>query len=77
MPRWKIPVTWEVCGFVHVDADRLEDAMDYVRNDGDHIKLPSDSEYVDGSFDLSMYETECIRQCYNNNQPDKEDNNND
>ena len=41
MPRWKIPVTWEVCGFVHVDADRLEDAMDYVRNDGDHIKLPA------------------------------------
>ena len=77
MPRWKIPVTWEVCGFVHVDADRLEDAMDYVNNHGDHIKLPSEANYVDGSFDLSMYETECIRQCYNNNQPDKEENKND
>ena len=39
MPRWKIPVTWEGCGFVKIDADRLEDAMDYVKNHGDHIKL--------------------------------------
>ena len=77
MPRWKIPVTWEVCGFVHIDADRLDDAMDYVKNNGDHIKLPRDASYVDGSFDLSQYEVECIRRAYNNNQPDKEDNKND
>ena len=77
MPRWKIPVTWEVCGFVHVDADRLEDAMDYVKNHGDHIKLPRNSSYVDGSFDLSQYEVDCIRSAYNKNKPDKEENNND
>ena len=77
MPKWKIPVTWEVCGIVEVERNRLEDAMDYVRNDGDHIKLPRESHYVDVSFDLSMYETECIRQCYNNNQPDKEEKEND
>ena len=71
------PRDWEVCGIVEVERDRLEDAMDYVRNDGDHIKLPREAHYVDGSFDLSMYETECIRQCYNNNQPDKEENEND
>ena len=77
MPKWKIPVTWEVCGIVEVERDRLEDAMDYVRNDGDHIKLPRESHYVDGSFDLSQYEVDCIRRAYNNNQPDKEDNKND
>lgn len=77
MPMWNLPVTWEVSGFVKVEADRLEDAMDYVKNNGDHIKLPRESNYVDGSFDLSQYEVECIRQAYNNNQPDKEDNKND
>ena len=43
MPRWKIPVTWEVCGFVHVDADRLEEAMDYV---ADNFEWDSDSTAV-------------------------------
>lgn len=77
MPMWNLPVTWEMCGVVKVEANCLEDAMDYVKNNGDHIKLPRDANYVDGSFDLSQYETECIREAYNNNQPDKAVNEND
>ena len=77
MPQWIIPVTWEMCGCVKVEADRLEDAMDYVKNEGDHIKLPKESSYVNGSFDLSQYETECIREAYNNNQQDMEEDKND
>lgn len=76
MPIWKIPVTWEMSGFVTVKSDKLEDAMDAVKLDNDDIPLPEGS-YVDGSFDLSTPEIEIVRECYNNNQPDKEDNEND
>ena len=29
--------------YVKIDADRLEDAMDYMKNHGDYIKLPSEA----------------------------------
>ena len=31
MKKWKIPVTWEVCGYVYVDADTLVEAMETAR----------------------------------------------
>lgn len=72
MKTWKIPVTWEMSGFVKVNAATLDEAMEIARTD-DTIPLPEKSCYVDGSFDLSMHETEYIRTCYNNGQTDEED----
>ena len=69
----QLPVTWEVCGMVEVEAGSINEAMDVFIEKRDEIPLPTDCEYVDGSFDLSMCEPECI-QVYNPNAPiDKEE----
>lgn len=49
----RLPVTWEVSGFVEVEADSIEEAVKIFNRDADYIKLPRDSEYVDASFCLS------------------------
>lgn len=67
--KWQIPVTWEMCGVVSIEADTLEEAIDRANND-DSIPLPLGS-YVDSSFEVSFDDPDCIRELYNNNQPDQ------
>ena len=57
----KLPVTWEVCGIVEVEANSIEEAIDYFNENCDNIKLPKDGEYVDGSFRLSDNTPEFIK----------------
>ena len=47
-----IPVVWEMCGTVSVEAKTLKEAIEIVRDDNDDIPLP-EGNYVDGSFQLS------------------------
>lgn len=54
----KVAVTWEMCGFVDIEAPTLEDAMQIFEEQSDYIKLPTDGEYVDGSFVLSTNDVE-------------------
>ena len=56
----KLPVTWEVCGMIEVEAESIEDAIKFFANNSDRISLPYDSDYVDGSLDLSCHEPEFI-----------------
>lgn len=49
----KIPVTWEMCGVVEIEADSAEQALEIFLRDQEHIPLPKDSSYVDGSFGLT------------------------
>ena len=70
MKRWKIPVTWEVCGYVYVEADTLEAAMETARDDEGVIPLPTESDYVDGSWRLSESNEDFVREMYNDNQKD-------
>lgn len=70
MKEWTIPVTWSVCGKVKVKADTLEEAMDKALTD-DSIPLPEDSDYIDGSWELSDNDVEEVRCCYNKNQKDE------
>lgn len=51
--KQRVAVTWEMCGYIDVDAESLEEAMDMVKNTPDEFSLPVDSNYVDGSFCLS------------------------
>ena len=71
MKKWKIPVTWEVCGYVYVDADTLEEAMGTARDDEGVIPLPDDNDYVDGSWRLSETDENFVREMYNDNQQDE------
>ena len=48
MKTWRIPVTWSMCGFVSIDADTLEEAMDIARDDDNFLPLPSEADYIDG-----------------------------
>ena len=70
MKKWKIPVTWEVCGYVYVDADTLVEAMETARDDEGVIPLPTESDYVDGSWRLSETDDNFVREMYNDNQQD-------
>ena len=54
----RIAVTLEMCGFVDIDAPSMEEAMQTFRKESDHIKLPRDGIYVDGSFRLSSNDVE-------------------
>ncbi|MBR0267148.1 MAG: hypothetical protein IJQ71_06870 [Clostridia bacterium] len=53
---------------MEVEADSIDDAMDIFKETSDEIPLPTDADYVDGSFDLSCYEPEVI-QVYNPDAP--------
>jgi len=53
MAKIKLPVTWESSGFVEVEAETIEEAVNYFNENVDHIQMPYESDYVDGSFDLS------------------------
>lgn len=54
MPQiFKIPVYWEVYSTIDVEAESLEEALekfDDFENDQEGYSLPTDWEYLDGSF---------------------------
>lgn len=58
---FKIPVTWEVCGFVNVSAETIEDAIKDFKENIDEYELPDYPDYVDGSFALSTDEAKIIK----------------
>lgn len=57
----RVAVTWEMCGFVDIDAPSMEEAMKKFRRESDHIVIPMDGVYVDGSFRLSSNDVEEMR----------------
>ena len=53
--KYRIPVIWEVMGYVEVKAESIDDAI-YMASEE---PLPKDSEYIEGSFIVdceSVYE---------------------
>lgn len=57
---FRLPVTWEVCGFVNVTAESLEEAVQDFNENVDEYELP-DSEYVDGTFRLTEDNIEILK----------------
>ena len=74
MKSWKIPVTWEVCATINVEADTLHEAMEIARDDAGEIPLPTDTDYVNGSWALSETDEDFVRSCYNDEQSDESSN---
>lgn len=56
----KLPVEWACCGFVDIEADSIEEAMAIFNKTNDNIELPSDFEYVDGSFQIGSDDIDLI-----------------
>ncbi|WP_285819630.1 hypothetical protein [Bacteroides acidifaciens] len=71
MKTWVIPVTWEVCGKVSVKANTLQEAMTIARDEAGEVPLPGESDYVDGSWQLSSEDEAYIRCCFNDSQKDE------
>lgn len=67
---WRIPVTWEMNGCIKVEAETLAEAMEIAKDDDGVIPIPTDSSYVDGSWELGMDNPDEIRALYNDNQED-------
>lgn len=44
-----LAVTWEMAGYVEVEADSVEEAMEKFNKESDYMRLPN-GDYVDGSF---------------------------
>lgn len=57
---WKIPVTWEMCAYIKVEAETMEEAMKIAEDPDGKIPLPPDGSYVDGSWALSSTERDEI-----------------
>ena len=56
MIKYKIPVSWEVCGMIEVEVEdgvSLEEAIEKAieQDKNDEISLP-ESEYIEGSFKI-------------------------
>ena len=50
MKKFSIPVTWEVWDKVEVEAETIEEAIQYVKDNLDTIPLGTEPEYIDGSY---------------------------
>jgi hypothetical protein len=50
MKTFKIPVTWEVYSTIDVEAETLEEAVAIFDEEEEVYPLPTDPEYIDGSF---------------------------
>lgn len=61
MNKQRIAVTWEMCGYIEVEADTTEEAMNKVKEDPDAYSLPYDGAYVDGSFWLSTEDVDIMK----------------
>lgn len=53
MKKYKVPVTWMSYGEVVVEAESPEEAMEVARDVEGVIPIPTDWEYIEGSWALS------------------------
>ena len=53
LTRYKIPVTYQCCGTLYVESDTLENAVQTVLDNRFDMDPPENSEYVEGSMDLT------------------------
>jgi hypothetical protein len=52
MKTYKVPVVYQMFGYVEMEADSIDDAVKKVHNNIDSIPLPYDADYVEGSFEI-------------------------
>lgn len=56
MKTFKIPISWEVYSYQEVEANSLEEALQIFDENMDDYSLPTDADYVDGSYQRESYE---------------------
>lgn len=48
MKTYKIPMVWQMYGYVEIEADSLDEAIQQAQD----APLPENGSYVEGSFDV-------------------------
>lgn len=71
MKTWKIPVTWEVYGYVKVEAPTLDEAIEIAWDDNGEIPLP-EGDYIEGSWRVEE-DYGLIRNIINDGQEDEKE----
>jgi hypothetical protein len=69
MKTFKIPVSWEMCGFVKVKAATLAEAITRAVELEDTFELPKDGNYIDASFKIETDES--YVSCFNTKDGDR------
>lgn len=52
MKKFSIPVTWEVWDKIEIEAETIEEAIKYVKENIDTIPLGTEPEYIDSSYKI-------------------------
>ena len=52
MKTYKIPVVFQMFGYVEMEADSIDEAVKKVENGHGDVPLPVDADYVEGSFEI-------------------------
>ena len=48
MNTYKIPCTWQMYGYYHIEANSIKEALEKTEDSN----LPTDSYFVEGSFEI-------------------------
>lgn len=51
--EFKIPVSYEKCGFIHILGTSLENAIERAEKQEEYIPCPTYDEYLDGSYSIN------------------------
>lgn len=71
MKKWQIPVSWEMCGTVVIEANTIEDALEMAWSDS--VNIPMNGDYINGSWKVEDENPEYVRKYYNDDQEDEEE----
>lgn len=61
MGSFKIPVEYKVWGTVEVEAETMEEALEYARNNINTLELPDEPEYVEDSYVIAVEDIEELK----------------
>lgn len=54
-----VPISWQMRGFVKINAESAEEALANVMN-ADDIPIPADAKYVEGSCQIDTEDTDSV-----------------
>ena len=57
---YRIPVTYKVSGFVYVQAESLDEAIEFVKEQPYDVSLPKNPDFVDDSLEIDGDKEEII-----------------
>ena len=71
MKTWRIPVVWQEMAVINIDANTLAEAVEIAKDDEGVIPLPTNSQFLDGSWEVDCDSIAILRETYNDNQEDE------